>query len=59
MRWAVGAVIVALVAAVSVNVLLLGYGAGRNDPVGRLSPIAHVRTPPVAQQPARAPAVDD
>ena len=36
------AVVVALVAVVAANVLLLGYGRDRHDPVGRLSPVAHL-----------------
>jgi hypothetical protein len=59
MRWAVGAVLVALVAAVAVNVLLLGYGADRHDPVGRLSPVADLRTPPPPQHAAPTLTVDD
>ncbi len=47
MRWIVAGVVVALVAAISVNALLLGYGTNRHDPVGRLSPIANLRTPTV------------
>jgi hypothetical protein len=35
--------VVALLAGVGVaNVVLLGYGADRNDPVGRLSPLLQV-----------------
>ena len=37
------AVGVALAAVVAANVLLLGYGRDRHDPVGRLSPVASLR----------------
>ena len=40
MRRIVVAVAVALTAVVAANVLLLGYGRNRHDPVGRLSPVA-------------------
>ena len=36
------AVAVALAAVVAANVLLLGYGRDRHDPVGRLSPVANL-----------------
>lgn len=48
MRWIVVGVVVALVAAIGVNALLLGYGTNRHDPVGRLSPVANLQTPTVA-----------
>lgn len=40
MRWIAGSVVVALVAVAAVTVLLLAYGGDRNDPVGKLSPVA-------------------
>ena len=42
MRWAVGAIVLALVAIVGVNALLLAYGGDRHDPVGRLSPVTQL-----------------
>jgi hypothetical protein len=54
MKWAMGAVVVAIAAAIAVNVLLLGYGGARNDPVGQLSPVASLPRPSVAPQPAPA-----
>jgi hypothetical protein len=36
-------IVVALTAVVAANALLLVYGANRNDPVGRLSPIGETR----------------
>lgn len=47
MRWIAIGVVVALAAAIGVNALLLGYGATRHDPVGRLSPVADLRVPTV------------
>lgn len=44
-------VAVALAAVVAANALLLVYGANRNDPVGRLSPIVETRPNPAAKQP--------
>jgi hypothetical protein len=44
-RWAVAAVVVTLAAVVAASVLLLRYGGTRNDPVGRLSPIATLPQP--------------
>lgn len=52
MKWALAAVVVAVVAAVAVNVLLLGYGGDRHDPVGRLSPVASLPHPSPAPPPA-------
>ena len=49
MRRIVVAVAVALAAVVAANVLLLGYGGDRHDPVGRLSPVAQLS--PVARLP--------
>jgi hypothetical protein len=46
MRWALGAMLAALAATVTINVLLLGYGGTRHDPVGRLSPVANLPLPP-------------
>ena len=48
MRWAiVAAVILVVTAAIAVNaLLLLSYGSEHTDPVGTLSPVAHVPTPP-------------
>jgi hypothetical protein len=45
MKWALGAMLAALAVAVTVNALLLGYGRTRNDPVGRLSPVADLPLP--------------
>ncbi|HEX7626275.1 MAG TPA: hypothetical protein VF379_04400 [Gaiellaceae bacterium] len=45
MKWALGAMLAALAVAVTVNALLLGYGRTRNDPVGRLSPVANLPVP--------------
>jgi hypothetical protein len=42
-KWLIMSIVVALAAVVAANALLLVYGANRNDPVGRLSPI--VETP--------------
>jgi hypothetical protein len=47
------AVAVALVAVVAANVLLLGYGRDRHDPVGRLSPVANL--PAIPATVPRAP----
>lgn len=54
MTWRIAAVLVALVAVAGANALLLTFGSNHNDPVGRLSPIAHVRlgSPQHAPQPA-------
>ncbi len=43
MKWLIMSIVVALTAVVAANALLLVYGANRNDPVGRLSPIAEIR----------------
>lgn len=43
MTWRIAAVLVALAAVVGANALLLLSGSNRNDPVGRLSPIAKVQ----------------
>ena len=56
MRWAVAAVVCALVAVIGANVLLLDYGGTRHDPVGRLSPVARLPSPTTTPQPARQPA---
>ena len=45
MRWVLGAMLAALAATVTINVLLLGYGDTPNDPVGRLSPVANLPQP--------------
>ena len=45
MRWVFGVMLAALAATVTVNVLLLGYGWTKNDPVGRLSPVAYLPAP--------------
>jgi hypothetical protein len=42
-KWLIMSIVVALTAVVAANALLLVYGANRNDPVGRLSPIAETR----------------
>lgn len=46
MKWALGAMLAALAATVTINVLLLGYGGTHNDPVGRLSPVANLQLIP-------------
>ncbi len=58
MRWAVAAVVVALVAVVGANVLLLDFSGARHDPVGRLSPVASLATQTVTvkTQPLPPPA---
>lgn len=43
MTWRVVAAVVALAAVVGANAFLLLRNSPRNDPVGRLSPLAHVR----------------
>ena len=48
MRWVFGVMLAALAATVTVNVLLLGYGWTKNDPVGRLSPVAYLPLPSLA-----------
>jgi hypothetical protein len=48
MKWALGAMLAALAATVTINVLLLGYGGTRHDPVGRLSPVANLPLVPAA-----------
>jgi hypothetical protein len=45
MKWIFGVMLATLAATVTVNVLLLGYGWTRNDPVGRLSPVAYLPAP--------------
>ena len=67
MKWLIISVAVALAAVVAANALLLVYGANRNDPVGRLSPITETRLrltakrplPHVTQTPVRAGQEDD
>jgi hypothetical protein len=51
MRWIFGVMLAALAATVTVNVLLLGYGWTKNDPVGRLSPVAYLPSPAHAAHP--------
>lgn len=53
MRWAIAPIAVALAAVVAVNVLLLAYGGDRHDPVGRLSPVADLPSPPAAAPKSR------
>ena len=67
MKWLIMAIAVALAAVVAANALLLVYGANRNDPVGRLSPIVETRIhltskrppPHVTKTPVRAGREDD
>jgi hypothetical protein len=59
MRWVVAAVVVALVAVVGVNVLLLDYSGARHDPVGRLSPVANLTTQTVQTRPLPPAPVHD
>ncbi len=56
MKWVAGAVVLALVAVVAVNALLLAYGGDRHDPVGRLSPVTHLPALTGRPQPLPAPA---
>jgi len=49
--------VVAVAAAIAVNVLLLGYGGDRHDPVGRLSPVANLPAPAVRPLPAASTTV--
>jgi hypothetical protein len=62
MRWATVAMAVgvalAVAAVMAVNVLLLGYGIDRNDPVGRLSPVSGGLAP-ATSPPAAVTTVDD
>jgi hypothetical protein len=55
---AVAAVAAAAAAAILVNLALLGYAQPRNDPVGKLSPLA-VSTPAPVSLPETVPAGDD
>jgi hypothetical protein len=55
-KWAGGAVVLALAAVVAVNVLLLAYGGDRHDPVGRLSPVTHLPAPTGKPRPLPPPA---
>jgi len=50
MKWLLASIAIALAAVVAANALLLVYGGTRNDPVGRLSPIAKIR--PGSQPPS-------
>jgi len=43
LKWLIMSIAIALAAVVAANALLLVYGANRNDPVGRLSPIVETR----------------
>ena len=47
-------VVVTLASVGIANVVLLRYGSGRADPVGRLSPVLHV-APPATAPPTGAP----
>ncbi|HVC86754.1 MAG TPA: hypothetical protein VNC40_04915 [Gaiellaceae bacterium] len=47
MKWALGVMLAALAATVTINVLLLGYGGTHNDPVGQLSPVANLPLRPL------------
>ena len=51
MKWLIMSIAVALAAVVGANALLLVYGANRNDPVGRLSPIVETRLHLTAKRP--------
>lgn len=51
MKWLIVSVAIALAAVIAANALLLVYGGNRNDPVGRLSPIAKTH-PNLTPQPA-------
>ena len=60
MTWRIAAVVVALIAVVAANALLLAFGSNHKDPVGRLSPIAQIQlgssrpsSPQVASRPTR------
>ncbi len=52
MKWLIVSVAVALAAVIAANALLLVYGGNRNDPVGRLSPIATNRVIVTPRPPA-------
>lgn len=42
------AVAVAVAAVAAASALLLTFGGDRHDPVGQLSPVAHIAPPPAA-----------
>jgi len=52
-RWVIAAVAVVAATVAATTALLLGYSAQRNDPVGRLSPIANLHSPAPAGTPSR------
>ena len=56
MRWIVVAA-VGFVLVLGANLALLGSGGDRHDPVGRLSPVAHVS--PLGPAPAPVPGRED
>jgi hypothetical protein len=45
MRWVIASLAVVAATVAATTALLLGYSARRNDPVGRLSPVANLHTP--------------
>lgn len=49
-------VLLAVVAAVAINVVLLGYAAQPKDPVGRLTPTATLPAAPPLSHPVPRPA---
>lgn len=51
MRWAPAVIVMALLAVVAVNALLLAYGRDRHDPVGQLSPVTGRSAPTVKARP--------
>ena len=59
MRLAVAAALVALAAAVAVNILLLARGVDRNDPVRRLSPVADLPAPGLKRPPPSVTTTND
>jgi hypothetical protein len=56
MKWVFGVMLATLAATVVINVLLLGYGGTRNDPVGRLNPVAYLPAPALPAHPTPTPA---
>ena len=58
MKGLVVAVAVAVAAVAAASTLLLAYGGDRHDPVGRLSPVAHI-APPASTPPRTGERPDD
>jgi hypothetical protein len=54
-KWVIAAISVAAATVAATTALLLGYSGSRNDPVGRLSPVANTaRAVPAAAPTSRA-----